>query len=142
MLIYPKESVCPVFEVVVDNVKIVTQYAANAAATNGAAGYGKVEFTVYDSAGAIVTDAGGQLLDHIPARCKDATGSSFYLTIYNGILNATDAELEFTVQGWYAVANGASDGLGWRGFSIAPFTIQPLSALNTGSAQANPPAIP
>ncbi len=129
---YPKESIQLMFSVVVNEQLIVTQYTAHALATNPAAGYGKIEVTVYDSEGNIASDADGQLLDHIPARCYAATGGTFYLTIYAGMLDADN----YTAHGWYAVDDGASDALGWRGFSIPGFTVLELAV------QATPPTIP
>src|SRR5579885_2264748 len=92
--VFPRASVCPTFTVKVNKKEIVTEYAANALATNGAAGYGKVEYTVYGPDGNIATDAGGQLLNRIPARCLADGSGTFYLTIYNGLLTPGD----YTVQ--------------------------------------------
>lgn len=128
----PKESICPIFTAMDGANAIVTQYAAHALATNGAAGYGKVEYTVYDANNAVATDASGQLLNRIPARCLTAGGGVFYLTIYAGMLLDGD----YTVQGWYAVADDDNDGLGWRGIKIPGFTVKELTV------EADPPNIP
>lgn len=121
--IYPKDSVGISVPIKVDGVIITTSYLAGDPMSNSAIGFGKAWFSVFDSTGAIVSDASNTVLqDVIMFRDTLSSGTAVY-TIGPGLLSPGT----YSIQPFYSV-NTTGGSLNWRKQAVISVTIAPLGA--------------
>ena len=121
-IIYPKDSIgisCPIR---VNGVTITTTYAADAIMNDSTVGKGIAWLTVFDAAGAIVTNAAGVVMQNIFMNCASLNGGVAVYTIGPGLATAGN----YTAQPMYGVKN-INGQLEWRRQTVIAFTVSAIA---------------